>query len=147
MGIIDRKQLRRRISLMLGVSKSIYWGPTRLLMSVGDGGDVMKKYLDFQFSDNFVTPTRDSWTYVMCSSCMIAGKLKKIFLSFSLYSNTSAFLNTEKQTSNITSLHGIRFLSLTWIVIGHTTVYYCIRLLGKFLVSDSFTSHKITELR
>ena len=56
MGIIDRKQLRRRISLMLGVSKSIYWGPTRPLMSVGDGGDVMKKYLDFQFSDNFVTP-------------------------------------------------------------------------------------------
>ena len=25
-------------------------------MSVGDGDDVMKKYLDFQFSDNFVTP-------------------------------------------------------------------------------------------
>ena len=85
--------------------------------------------------------------YVLSSSCMIAGKLKKVFLSFSLYSNTSALLDSEQQPSDITCIHGIRFLSMTWIVIGHTTVYYCIRLLGKLLVSDSFTSHKITELR
>ena len=84
--------------------------------------------------------------YVLSASRMIVGTLKKVFLTFSLYSNTSALLNTEQQASNITCIHGIRFLSMTWIVIGHTTVYYCIRLLGKLLASDSFTSHKITEM-
>ncbi|KAF8782090.1 Nose resistant to fluoxetine protein 6 like protein [Argiope bruennichi] len=45
----------------------------------------------------------------------------KFFLSFSFISNFKKFVNTETTSNNnLNCLHGIRFLSMSWIILGHT---------------------------
>ncbi|KAK0099205.1 hypothetical protein PV326_000042 [Microctonus aethiopoides] len=45
-----------------------------------------------------------------------------ILTSFSLYSNGKSLLNTKKTDDTISCLDGLRFLSICWIIYGHT--YY-----------------------
>lgn len=47
------------------------------------------------------------------------GKLVKALLAFSVYTNGSKVLNTTQQPGSISCIHGIRFLSLTWVILGH----------------------------
>lgn len=44
---------------------------------------------------------------------------KQIFVSFSLYTNGRSLLNTKSSPDTLTCIHGIRFLSICWIVLGH----------------------------
>ena len=43
----------------------------------------------------------------------------KLILSFSVYTNTSKFCNTSQQPGSLSAVHGIRFLSMSWVVLGH----------------------------
>ncbi|CAC5358118.1 unnamed protein product [Mytilus coruscus] len=43
----------------------------------------------------------------------------KLLLSFSVYSNGSKILDTNQGKGVITCINGIRFLSMTWVIIGH----------------------------
>ncbi|XP_071532649.1 nose resistant to fluoxetine protein 6-like isoform X2 [Panulirus ornatus] len=59
----------------------------------------------------------------------------KFLLPFSVYTNTRKLfhLSTEKSPSTVTCLHGIRVLSMTWVVYGHqqmTTLMYPANLYG-----------------
>ena len=47
------------------------------------------------------------------------GAFKRILLSFSLYKNGRNLLSTKQPAGTFTCLHGIRFLSLAWIILGH----------------------------
>ncbi|CAH1248349.1 Hypp8112 [Branchiostoma lanceolatum] len=51
------------------------------------------------------------------------GIVRRLVLSFSIYNNLSKLLSTKQPSDSITCLHGIRFLSLTWIILGHTYNY------------------------
>ncbi|XP_060604940.1 nose resistant to fluoxetine protein 6-like isoform X2 [Ruditapes philippinarum] len=48
--------------------------------------------------------------------------LGKLLLSFSVYTNAAKILNTNQPAATLTSVNGIRFISMTWVILGHT--YY-----------------------
>ncbi|XP_071097623.1 nose resistant to fluoxetine protein 6-like [Haliotis cracherodii] len=47
----------------------------------------------------------------------------KILLSFSVYTNASKLLSTKQAPGSLTAINGIRFLSITWVILGHTYVF------------------------
>ncbi|GAB1599304.1 nose resistant to fluoxetine protein 6-like [Argonauta hians] len=51
------------------------------------------------------------------------GVLVKLLLCFSVYTNGRKLLKTEQAKGTLTCIHGIRFLSLTWVILGHTFVF------------------------
>jgi hypothetical protein len=48
-------------------------------------------------------------------------EMETFMIGFSLYSNTAKLLNTDppKGGQHLSCLEGIRFLSMTWVVLGH----------------------------
>ena len=48
------------------------------------------------------------------------GKPMEILMCFSLTRNTHALLETRDPPHAVTCLHGMRVLSMAWIVLGHT---------------------------
>ncbi|XP_052221322.1 nose resistant to fluoxetine protein 6-like isoform X1 [Dreissena polymorpha] len=51
------------------------------------------------------------------------GVLGKLLLSFSVLTNARKILNTDQPSQTLTSVNGIRFISMTWVVLGHTYVF------------------------
>ncbi|KAG8193741.1 hypothetical protein JTE90_005039 [Oedothorax gibbosus] len=49
--------------------------------------------------------------------------LRQFSYAFSAYRNSCKILNTSIPSYHLSSIHGIKFLSITWIMLGH--VYYC----------------------
>ncbi|EGT38650.1 hypothetical protein CAEBREN_31353 [Caenorhabditis brenneri] len=56
----------------------------------------------------------------------------KFILAFSLYTNGDEILTSKKNEKEINSLHGVRFLSMCWIILGHTYYY-----IGTSLTTDN----------
>ncbi|XP_066293459.1 nose resistant to fluoxetine protein 6-like isoform X2 [Branchiostoma lanceolatum] len=50
----------------------------------------------------------------------------RLLLCFSLYTNIGKLLSTKQAPGSIKCLHGIRFISMTWVILGHTYVF-CIQ--------------------
>ncbi|XP_078606530.1 nose resistant to fluoxetine protein 6-like isoform X2 [Branchiostoma floridae x Branchiostoma japonicum] len=53
--------------------------------------------------------------------------LCKLLLAFSVRTNTRKLLSTRESSDSLGCLHGIRFLSMTWVILGHTfafIIYY-----------------------
>jgi hypothetical protein len=44
---------------------------------------------------------------------------KEILVAFSLYTNGRKMLDSKPSADTLTCLHGIRFLSICWVVLGH----------------------------
>lgn len=53
-------------------------------------------------------------------SFLFTGTPGKLLLSFSIYSNASKIFNTKQPAGTLSSVNGIRFLSMTWVMLGHT---------------------------
>ena len=51
---------------------------------------------------------------------LFAGILGRVLLSFSVYSNSSKILNTNQPSGTLTAVNGIRFISMTWVILGHS---------------------------
>ncbi|XP_022257188.1 nose resistant to fluoxetine protein 6-like [Limulus polyphemus] len=51
------------------------------------------------------------------------GKISQFLLCFSAYTNGQKILNTKTNSDTMGALHGIRFLSMTWVLIGHTYAF------------------------
>lgn len=47
------------------------------------------------------------------------GTFGKLLLSFSIYTNGSKLLNTDQASGSLTAVNGIRFISMTWVILGH----------------------------
>ncbi|GFR78035.1 nose resistant to fluoxetine protein 6-like [Elysia marginata] len=47
------------------------------------------------------------------------GKLLKVLVAFSVYTNGWKTLNTSQQSGSITCIHGMRFFSMTWVILCH----------------------------
>jgi hypothetical protein len=54
----------------------------------------------------------------------------KILLSFSAYTNTVKLFKVAKNADQLDCLHAIRFLSLCWVIIGHSYSFIYL-LVGK----------------
>ncbi|KAK7492833.1 hypothetical protein BaRGS_00015971 [Batillaria attramentaria] len=48
------------------------------------------------------------------------GACTKLLTSFSLYTNGNKLLSMRQGAGSLTSIHGVRFISMTWVVLGHT---------------------------
>ena len=49
--------------------------------------------------------------------------LQKILLAFSVWTNGRKLLDTSSSSETLSCLHGIRFLSMTWVLLGHQYVF------------------------
>lgn len=45
-------------------------------------------------------------------------------MAFSLYTNTKKLVNTEQRSGTLGSVNGVRFLSMTWVVLGHSFIFH-----------------------
>ncbi|XP_046562219.1 nose resistant to fluoxetine protein 6-like [Haliotis rubra] len=44
----------------------------------------------------------------------------KMILAFSVYTNGSKLLSTKQSSDSLRAVHGIRFISMSWVILGHT---------------------------
>ncbi|KAL3870231.1 hypothetical protein ACJMK2_038308 [Sinanodonta woodiana] len=51
------------------------------------------------------------------------GTIAHILLAFSMYSNAVKILSTKQATGSLGAVNGIRFLSMSWVILGHTFGY------------------------
>jgi len=53
----------------------------------------------------------------------ISGTFGKFLLCFSFYTNGVKLLSATKSSESLGCVHGIRFISMTWVILGHTLVF------------------------
>ncbi|KAL3870698.1 hypothetical protein ACJMK2_038742 [Sinanodonta woodiana] len=51
------------------------------------------------------------------------GNVGKLLLSFSIYTNGRKLLSTQQTSDSLTAVNGIRFLSMSWVILGHTLTF------------------------
>ncbi|XP_046558443.1 nose resistant to fluoxetine protein 6-like [Haliotis rubra] len=51
------------------------------------------------------------------------GVAAQMLLSFSVYTNTVKLLSLSQPPGSISSIHGIRFFSMTWVILGHSLAF------------------------
>ncbi|KAK7088883.1 nose resistant to fluoxetine protein 6-like [Littorina saxatilis] len=51
------------------------------------------------------------------------GTCTKVFLAFSVYTNGAKLLSTSQPAGSLSCVHGVRFLSMTWVVLGHSFAF------------------------
>ena len=49
--------------------------------------------------------------------------MEQVLLSFSVYTNAAKILNTNQPPGTLTAVNGIRFISMTWVILGHTYAF------------------------
>ena len=54
------------------------------------------------------------------------GLLVELFFAFSLVRNIPKLLDTTKTAKNISCLHGIRTLSMMWVILGHCYFFWSV---------------------
>lgn len=63
---------------------------------------------------HYITPTN------VATDQPSRGKIEKALLSFSVYTNGVKILSTNQAAGSLGAVNGIRFLSMAWIILGHT---------------------------
>ncbi|XP_043199421.1 nose resistant to fluoxetine protein 6-like [Amphibalanus amphitrite] len=62
----------------------------------------------------------ESWLATVNEREVLPGTLRQVFLAFSVYTNGKKLLDTSSTRDTLGCLHGIRFFSNTWVILGHT---------------------------
>ncbi|XP_076091676.1 nose resistant to fluoxetine protein 6-like [Mytilus galloprovincialis] len=65
----------------------------------------------FKPSENSIVEGKEKYT---------PGILGQLLLSFSVYTNGAKILNTHQGAGTLTAVNGIRFISMTWVILGHS---------------------------
>ncbi|XP_076454789.1 nose resistant to fluoxetine protein 6-like [Babylonia areolata] len=68
------------------------------------------------------------------------GTCSKLLMSFSVYTNAVKLLSTDQPAGSLTCVHGIRFLSMTWVVLGHAFAF-----IGYFSVNSYTYTAKVNK--
>ena len=63
----------------------------------------------------------DDWKSLLIFS--ITERLSNFLLAFSVYTNGKKLLNTQQRAGALTSINGIRFISMSWVILGHTLAF------------------------
>ena len=67
--------------------------------------------------------------------------VEKIVLSFSVYTNGVKILSTKQSAGSLGAVNGIRFLSMAWVILGHT-YYFAASYTGKYHFMYRYSSKK-----
>ncbi|XP_062501801.1 nose resistant to fluoxetine protein 6-like isoform X2 [Corticium candelabrum] len=108
------------------------------LVLVATSIDYSKYYVDRTICP-LNAPTSESDSESREDSCLLAsvqtrqrrtvlGILYQLLQSFSLVRNVPKLLDTKETSKNISCLHGIRTLSMTWIILSHCYFFFSIYL-------------------
>jgi len=84
-----------------------------VLLALGTLADILRRVLQvYQSEDSPSHPQPPSFGLRLC-------------LAFSLYTNFIALMSTKKSTGtdNLDVLNGMRFISMTWVVLGHNFLF------------------------
>ncbi|CAL1546666.1 unnamed protein product [Lymnaea stagnalis] len=95
----------------------------------GTRHDIHGQRRDAENSDNIAVNQNDGPRKI--------GLLSRFFLAFSLTSNLSEILKAKHASGDITCLHGIRVLSISWVILGHN--YYMAPQFGNTLTFVDMT--------
>ncbi|XP_018315300.1 LOW QUALITY PROTEIN: nose resistant to fluoxetine protein 6-like [Mycetomoellerius zeteki] len=57
------------------------------------------------------------------ASSLKKSRIGKILLCFSVVTNTKVIFNTKLHADTLPVIHGLKFLSMCWLILGHTTIY------------------------
>ena len=62
-----------------------------------------------------------SYSYFILSP--FTGLAGKVLVAFSLYTNGSKLLSAKRQSGTLGALNGVRFLSMSWVILGHAFAF------------------------
>lgn len=85
---------------------------------------------------NFVRQELFSVNYVLLCLCFDTDVVSRFFLCFSLIQNTSRIMDTNVPASAITSINGMRVLSMWWVILGHTYSIQMLTSISKYIWRD-----------
>jgi len=71
----------------------------------------------------FKLPKNESEERLIDSTYEPEGKCRKLLLSFSIIRNLKGLLKTDQLPGQIHCLHGMRFFSMSWVVLGHIVFF------------------------
>jgi len=80
---------------------------------------------------------------------VLIGGIRKYLLAFSVHANGSRILSVDSAPadgSTLPALHGIRFLSMSWVILGHTwffSIYVCSK---SFCLHFHFKNNVLTNI-
>ena len=63
-----------------------------------------------------------AWNNIFLSPSFL-GIIEKVLLSFSVYSNGAKILSANQSAGSLGAVNGIRFLSMSWVILGHTIFF------------------------
>ena len=66
----------------------------------------------------------------------VLGAIGNFLMCFSLYTNGFKILSTKQPPGSLTCINGIRFISMSWVILGHTLAI-SIPSVSKLLPVDS----------
>lgn len=72
----------------------------------------------------------------------LTGWFEQFLLCFSIYKNASKLFKTDLPKGSLSSVHGIRFISMTWVILGHTYIFG-MSVWSKIFLYSSFCIFKI----
>ena len=61
------------------------------------------------------------YNYDLC--ILTSDKISKALLAFSVYTNGAKILNTNQPKGTLTAVNGIRFISMSWVILGHVFAF------------------------
>ncbi|XP_059140271.1 nose resistant to fluoxetine protein 6-like [Physella acuta] len=70
-----------------------------------------------------VNPVNETTNLLGLHSEPQEGICTKILVAFSVYTNGQKVLNTAQPAGSLSSIHGIRFISMTWVIFCHTYIF------------------------
>ncbi|XP_011155266.1 nose resistant to fluoxetine protein 6-like isoform X2 [Harpegnathos saltator] len=74
--------------------------------------------------------------------------IEQMLMCFSVYTNTGIVFNTKLDANSLPVIHGLRFLSMVWVIMGHTIFYmidYFDNKATAIRMSDSIASQVISN--
>ena len=60
--------------------------------------------------------------HILCFS-IFTGLAGKVLIAFSVYTNGSKLLSAKRQPGTLGALNGVRFLSMSWVILGHSFAF------------------------
>jgi hypothetical protein len=84
---------------------------------------------------------RLSWYFPISDPFLcVSGLLPQLLLSFSALRNGQKILRCDTPQDSLTSIHGLRFLSLAWVILVHTYLQV-FAIAGKYIARDHETDY------
>ncbi|XP_039305523.1 nose resistant to fluoxetine protein 6 isoform X1 [Solenopsis invicta] len=75
-------------------------------------------------------------------------RIREVLICFSIYTNTKSIFNTKINPNGVLVIHGLKFLTMFWIILGHTLLFrmdYIDNKVWALRLSESFFTQVLTN--